>query len=56
VTSVVPSPESNIFDETLSRKKENLGMDNVTIIRVVAGVLFVIVLVVLIQRRRTRVK
>jgi hypothetical protein len=31
-------------------------MDNVTIIRVVAGVLFVIVLVVLIQRRRTRVK
>jgi hypothetical protein len=31
-------------------------MDNVTIIRVVAGVLFVIVLVLLIQRRRTRVK
>jgi hypothetical protein len=31
-------------------------MDNVTLIRVVAGVLFVIVLVVLIQRRRTRVK
>lgn len=31
-------------------------MDNVIIIRVVAGVLFVIVLVVLIQRRRTRVK
>jgi hypothetical protein len=30
-------------------------MDN-TIIRVVAGVLFVIVLVVLIQRRRTKVK
>jgi len=29
-------------------------MDNVTIIRVVAGVLFVIVLVVLIQRRRKR--
>ncbi len=31
-------------------------MDNVTLIRVVAGVLFVVVLVVLIQRRRTRVK
>jgi hypothetical protein len=31
-------------------------MDNVTIIRIVAGVLFVIVLVLLIQRRRTRVK
>ena len=31
-------------------------MDNTTIIQVVAGVLFVIVLVILIQRRRTRVK
>jgi hypothetical protein len=31
-------------------------MDSVTLIRVIAGVLFVIVLVVLIQRRRTRVK
>lgn len=31
-------------------------MDGTTIIRVVAGVLFVIVLVILIQRRRTRVK
>lgn len=31
-------------------------MDNVTIIRVAAGVLFVIVLVVLIQRRRKRVQ
>jgi hypothetical protein len=31
-------------------------MDSSTIIRVVAGVLFVIVLVVLIQRRRTKVK
>jgi len=30
-------------------------MDNVTLIRVVAGVLFVIVLFVLIQRRRNRV-
>jgi len=29
-------------------------MDNVTIIRIVAGVLFVIVLIVLIQRRRKR--
>jgi hypothetical protein len=31
-------------------------MDSTTIIRVVAGALFVIVLIVLIQRRRTRVK
>ncbi len=30
-------------------------MDNVTIIRVVSGVLFVIVLLFLIQRRRTKV-
>jgi hypothetical protein len=30
-------------------------MDNVTMIRVIAGVLFVVVLVVLIQRRRKRV-
>ena len=31
-------------------------MDNVTIIRIVAGVLLVIVLVFLIQRRRTKVQ
>jgi hypothetical protein len=31
-------------------------VDNVTIIRVVAGVLFVVVLVFLINRRRTRVR
>jgi hypothetical protein len=31
-------------------------MTNETLIRVAAGVLFVIVLVILIQRRRTRVK
>jgi hypothetical protein len=31
-------------------------MDNTTIIRIVAGVLFVIVLIILIQRRRTRVR
>jgi hypothetical protein len=31
-------------------------MSNATIIQVIAGVLFVIVLVILIQRRRTRVK
>jgi hypothetical protein len=31
-------------------------MDSTSIIRIVAGVLFVIVLVLLIQRRRTRVK
>jgi hypothetical protein len=31
-------------------------MDGTMIIQIVAGVLFVVVLVVLIQRRRTRVK
>lgn len=31
-------------------------MDNVTLIRVVAGVLAVVVLVILIQRRRKRVQ
>jgi len=31
-------------------------MDSTTLIRVAAGILFVIVLVILIQRRRTRVK
>jgi hypothetical protein len=31
-------------------------MDQTTIIQIVAGVLFVVVLIVLIQRRRTRVK
>lgn len=31
-------------------------MDSTNIIRIVAGVLFVIVLIILIQRRRTRIK
>jgi hypothetical protein len=31
-------------------------MDNTTIIRVIAGALAVIILVILVQRRRTRVK
>jgi hypothetical protein len=31
-------------------------MDSTTIIQIVAGVLFLVVLIVLIQRRRTRVK
>ena len=31
-------------------------MDSTTIIQITAGVLFVIVLIILIQRRRTRVK
>jgi hypothetical protein len=31
-------------------------MDATTLIRVVAGVLFVVVLVVLVQRRRTKVR
>jgi hypothetical protein len=37
-------------------KERGEGMDSVMIIRVVAAVLFVAVLVLLIQRRRTRVK
>jgi hypothetical protein len=39
-----------------SSGKGESQMDSSTLIRVVAGVLFVIVLVILIQRRRTRVK
>jgi hypothetical protein len=31
-------------------------MDNTTLIRIIAGVLFVVVLVILIQRRRSRVR
>ena len=31
-------------------------MDNTMIIRIVAGVLVVVILIVLIQRRRTRIK
>jgi hypothetical protein len=31
-------------------------LDNTTMIRIVAGTLFVIVLAILIQRRRTRIK
>jgi hypothetical protein len=37
-------------------QRKEAAMDGTTIIRIVAGVLFVIVLVILIQRRRTRVK
>jgi hypothetical protein len=33
-----------------------MTMESSTLIRIVSGVLFVIVLVILIQRRRTRVK
>jgi hypothetical protein len=36
--------------------ERNLKMDGTMVIRIVAGVLFVVVLVILIQRRRTRVK
>ena len=31
-------------------------MDSTTLVRIVAGVLFAVVLIVLVQRRRTRVK
>jgi hypothetical protein len=33
-----------------------MDVDNITIIRIVAGVLFVVVLLFLIQRRRTKVQ
>lgn len=41
---------------TNSVRKEIKEMDNATIIRIVAGVLFLLVLGLLIQRRRSRVK
>lgn len=31
-------------------------MDNTTLIRIIAGILFLVVLIMLIQRRRTRVR
>jgi hypothetical protein len=34
----------------------NMNLDGTTIIQIVAGVLAVVVLIILIQRRRTRVK
>jgi hypothetical protein len=40
----------------LAVEKGGFDMDGTTIIRIAAGVLFVIVLVILIQRRRTRIK
>jgi hypothetical protein len=45
---------NRMLDFSIGRKEA--AMDGATIIRVVSAVLFVIVLVVLIQRRRTRVK
>jgi tetrahydromethanopterin S-methyltransferase subunit F len=40
----------------LLSRKGGFDMDQTTIIRIAAGVLFAIVLVILIQRRRTQVK
>jgi hypothetical protein len=37
-------------------KEGGIDMDSTDIIRIVSAVLFVIVLVILVQRRRTRVK
>jgi len=50
-----PAQTASKLLEEQSQERER-KMDSVTLIRVIAGVLFVIVLVVLIQRRRTRVK
>jgi len=36
--------------------ERDMDLDQITIIRIVAGVLAVIILVILIQRRRTKVK
>jgi len=49
-----PVQTGNQFIKLLNER--GVSMDSTTIIRIVAGVLFVIVLVILIQRRRTRVK
>jgi hypothetical protein len=46
-----PGSESRI-----SLQGRGAAMGSTTIIQVVAGVLFVVILIVLIQRRRTRVK
>jgi hypothetical protein len=37
------------------RKEGRFTMDSTTLIRIVSGLLFVVVLVVLVQRRRTKV-
>ena len=37
-------------------ERKGVDMDSTLIIQIVAGVLFVVVLVLLVQRRRTRVK
>ena len=49
-----PVQTGNVFIMLLN--EGGVSMDSTMIIRIVAGVLFVIVLVILIQRRRTRVK
>jgi hypothetical protein len=46
-----PSIEANPAE----KHKEN-AMDSTTIIRIAAGVLFVVILIVLVQRRRSGVK
>jgi len=52
----IPVSQAGNGIQTGRSEKEEFVMDSVTIIRIVAGVLFVAVLVLLIQRRRTRVK
>jgi hypothetical protein len=46
--------ETKLGTNLLSERK--IQMDSATLIRIVAGVVFVVILVVLIQRRRTRTK
>jgi len=49
------SPAKNSGNFKLAVEKGGFNMDSPTIIRIVSGLLFVVVLVVLIQRRRTKV-
>jgi len=56
----LPSPSASPFQRLentgfIPLLRKGIAMDGTTIIRIVAGVLFVIVLGILIQRRRTKV-
>jgi hypothetical protein len=42
--------------QTKFKQKGGIAMDSVTIIQIVSGVLFVVVLAITIQRRRTHAK
>ena len=52
----MPSYAQITKSKSILQKEKGVVMDTNMIVRIVAGVLAVIVLVVIIQRRRTRVK